>query len=137
MVLCHITERVGRRVLCNIHVLPVHRDGIQQIPLVRLIADSTVMVEFHAVIHFDVLLALYRLIPVRVINADPAVYDLRLHCPVRRSCLYLVAFHRHTVEIHLAAIKKIIGLCCPVHGSVDNKRIRLPLICHRTGQIGR
>ena len=104
MVLCHIAERIGRRVLCNIHFLPVHRDGIQQIPFVRLIADSTVMVEFHTVIHLDIVLPLNRLIPVRVINADPAVYDLRLHCPVRGSRLYLVAFHRHTVEIHLAAI---------------------------------
>ena len=136
MVLCHIAECVGRRVPCNIHFLSVHCNGIQKIPLVRLIADSAVMVEFHAVIHLDIFLPLYGLIPVRVINADPAVYDLRLHRPVRGSRLYLVALHRHAVEIYLAAIVKIIGLCCPVHGSVDNKRIRLTLISHRTGQIG-
>ena len=39
---------------------------------IRLITDNAVMMEFHAVILLDILLTLYRFIPVRVINTDPA-----------------------------------------------------------------
>ena len=137
MVLRHIAERIEGGVFCNIHFLPVHRNGIKQIPLIRLITDNAVMMEFHAVILLDILLTLYRFIPVRVINTDPAARDLCLHCPVWGSRFYLVAFHCHAVKIHLAAIIKIVILRCAVHRCIDNKRICLPLISHRTGQIGR
>ena len=41
-----ISERIEGGVFCNIHFLPVHRNGIKQIPLIRLITDNAVMVEF-------------------------------------------------------------------------------------------